>query len=79
MTTSAITVLTALLGPAEREIDCDECFGSLDAYVEQALAGEDAETAVPGMQAHLTGCPACAEEHDSLASLMRADARAGRP
>jgi hypothetical protein len=79
VTTSTITVLAALLGPAEPEIGCDECFDALDVYVERGLAGEDAELAIPGMRAHLAGCPACAEEHGSLASLVRAEARAGRP
>ena len=79
MTTSTITVLAALLGPAEHEIDCEECFASLDVYVERCLAGEDADRAVPGMRAHLAGCPACADEHGSLASLVRAEARAARP
>jgi hypothetical protein len=79
VTTSTITVLAALLGPAEREIDCDECFESLDVYVEQCLAGEDADQAVPGMRAHLAGCPACADEHGSLTSLVRAEARGAHP
>jgi hypothetical protein len=79
VTTSTITVLAALLGPAEYEIDCEECFESLDVYVEQRLAGEDADHAVAGMRAHLAGCPACAEEHESLASLLQAEARAALP
>jgi hypothetical protein len=28
---------------------------------------------VSGMAAHLRGCPACAEEHDSLAALLTRD------
>ncbi len=79
MTTSTITVLAALLGPAEPEIDCNECFESLDVYVEHCLGGEDAEAAIPGMRAHLAGCPACADEHATLVSLVRAEAQAGRP
>jgi hypothetical protein len=35
--------------------------------------GRDAEAAVPGMRAHLEGCPACAEERDSLFALVAAD------
>jgi hypothetical protein len=38
--------------------------------VESELAGGDIETAVPGMSAHLEGCPACREEHDSLIALL---------
>jgi hypothetical protein len=43
----------------------------LDVYVERELAGDDADRLVPGMREHLTGCPACAEEHTSLRDLIR--------
>ena len=33
--------------------------------------GGDADAAVPGMRAHLEGCPACAEDHESLRALLR--------
>jgi hypothetical protein len=67
--------VTDLLGPADPELDCDECFAHLDRYVELQLAGEDSDAAVVGMRAHLDGCPACAEEHDSLLVLAAGDAR----
>ena len=59
-----------LLGPAGPELSCDECFEQLDRYVELELAGADADAAVPGLRAHLTGCPACREEHESLRALI---------
>ena len=62
-----------LLGPAEQELSCDECFEHLDRYVELELAGTDADAHVPGLRAHLAGCPACREEHDSLLALVTAD------
>jgi hypothetical protein len=62
--------LGRLLGPAEPEVGCDVCFDELDRYVELELAGEDVETAIPGLRAHLDGCPACREEHDSLRALV---------
>jgi hypothetical protein len=62
--------LMRLLGPAEPEIGCDECFTELDRYVEADLAGNDANTVVPGMRAHLAGCPACREEYESLRALV---------
>ena len=63
-------LLARLLGPAGRELTCDECFEQLDRYVELELDGRDADTAVPGMRAHLEGCPACREDHDSLLELL---------
>jgi hypothetical protein len=62
--------LGRLLGPAEPEIGCDECFARLDEYVELELAGGNADAAVPGLRAHLTGCPACREEYESLRALV---------
>jgi hypothetical protein len=53
----------SLLGPVGPEVTCDECFERLDEYVE----GRD----VPGMAAHLEGCPACREDYESLLALVR--------
>jgi hypothetical protein len=62
-----------LLGPVGPEIGCDACFEELDRYVELEAAGHDADAAVPGLRAHLEGCPACREEHESLLALVRQD------
>ena len=59
-------LIARLLGPSESELSCEACFDELDRYVELQLRGLDAEAAVPGMGAHLRGCPACSEEHASL-------------
>jgi hypothetical protein len=67
-----------LLGPAEREVGCDECFAEVDRYVEVELAGGDADAAVPGLRAHLDGCPACREEYESLRALVGGSADAAR-
>jgi len=63
-------VLSRLLGPDEPEVTCEVCFDELDRYVELEVSGADAEAAVPGMAAHLRGCPACSEEHASLTVLL---------
>ena len=62
--------LGRLLGPAEPEVGCDECFDQLDRIVELELAGVEADAELPGLRAHLAGCPACREEHDSLLALV---------
>ena len=62
--------LRALLGPSAQEVGCDTCFDELDSYVELELAGKDADAAVPGLRAHLDGCPACREEYESLHALL---------
>jgi anti-sigma factor RsiW len=50
-------------------VSCDTCFEELDRYVDLELAGADADAAIPGVRAHLEGCPACREEHESLLAL----------
>lgn len=72
-------LLRRLLGPADPEVSCDECFEQLDRYVELELAGADADAAVPGMRAHLRGCQACAEDHESLRAFAALTADAHEP
>ena len=62
-------IIRARVGPAGPELTCEQCFEELDRYVELELEGRDADREVPGMSAHLEGCPACREEHESLLAL----------
>jgi anti-sigma factor RsiW len=63
-------LLAALLGPAGPQLSCEECFEQLDRYVDVQLTAAAADRVVPGMRAHLTGCPACQEDHESLLELV---------
>jgi hypothetical protein len=65
--------LKRLLGPAEPELLCDECFEKLDEYVELELQRAPADERIPGMRAHLEGCPACHEDYESLRDLVQSD------
>jgi hypothetical protein len=65
--------LGRLLGPAGPEVGCEVCFDELDRYVELELAGKDVDEAIPGLRAHLEGCPACREEHASLLDFVKGD------
>ena len=67
------TRLARLLGPADAELTCEQCFEELDRYVELELAGEPADAVIPGLRAHLEGCPACHEDHESLRALLECD------
>jgi hypothetical protein len=66
-------LLKGLLGPEGPELSCEECFAELDRYVELELTEADADAAVPGMRAHLEGCGACNEDHQSLRALVEAE------
>ena len=65
-------LIARLLGPAEPEVSCERCFELLDQYVDLELAGQDADARLPGMRAHLEGCPACHDDHESLRDLVAA-------
>lgn len=81
--------LDRILGPAEPEFGCDECFDLLDRYVEAEIDGRSfascAHCLAPagcagsqrcvGMRAHLAGCPACMEEYRSLVALVQSSER----
>ena len=68
--TPIVGTLRRLLGPGEPEVTCEVCFDQLDAYVDAEVLGRDADVLVPGMRAHLAGCPACSDEHQSLRALV---------
>jgi hypothetical protein len=68
-------LLSRLLGPRGPELTCEACFEHLDRYVELELAGADADARVPGMRAHLEGCPACHADHDSLAAMVGSESQ----
>ena len=61
-------VLALLVGSAEPELTCEQCFDLLDRYVDLELT--DASQTVPGMRAHLEGCPACDEDYESLLAFV---------
>jgi hypothetical protein len=63
-------LLAGALGPAQAELTCEMCFEELDRYVDLERRGADADAAIPGMRAHLRGCPACEEDHRSLVALL---------
>ena len=65
--------MSELLGPKGPEIGCDACFELLDEFVDAELEGRDADARIPGMRAHLEGCPACHEDYESLRELAASD------
>jgi hypothetical protein len=58
----------SLLADTNPYLSCDDCFARLDAYVERILADPHHQDA--GMQAHLAGCGACAQEAEALRQLL---------
>ena len=73
MTTPDREIAGRLLGPEGPELTCEQCFDLLDRYVDLEVSGGAADEQVPGMRAHLEGCPACDEDHASLLALVSAE------
>jgi hypothetical protein len=67
----------ALTLPTEPYLSCEDCFDLVDSYVEAVLAGRP--DAPPGLEEHLAGCAACAQEADSLLELVRDPAATEAP
>lgn len=64
-------LIARLVGPEQPELTCEQCFEVLDHYVELEVKGADADREIPGLAAHLEGCPACREDHESLLAYVR--------
>jgi len=64
--------IAGLLVDTEPYLSCDECFERIDQYVDRRVT--DPSHADPGMDTHLAGCGACAEEARTLEDLLRQDA-----
>ena len=60
-----------LILDTEPWLSCEDCFALMDVYVETVLADPHSR-AMPEMPVHLAGCPACAEEAQSLLDLVTA-------
>ena len=61
------TVIRLLLD-TDPYLSCDDCFAQLDQYVERRVREPGYEA--PRMRTHLEGCGACAEEAETLLSLL---------
>lgn len=59
----------ALTLATEPYLSCEQCFDLVDEYVESVVAGRP--DAPLGLEEHLAGCAACAQEADSLLELVR--------
>jgi hypothetical protein len=69
LTPHTVTQLTLDTDPW---LSCDDCFRHVDEYAETMLAG--ATDPMPAMTVHLRGCPACAEEAETVLVLAAEDA-----
>jgi hypothetical protein len=60
--------IAALLVDTDPYLSCNDCFASLDQYVERRI--QDSRYDDDVMRAHLAGCGACQEEAETLLELL---------
>jgi hypothetical protein len=65
-----MVLIERLLGPTGYQLDCQECFELVNEFAELELTGIEAGTLIPGLRAHLEGCTACNEDHESLRAML---------
>jgi hypothetical protein len=70
--------LELLVGVPRPELSCEQCFEQLDCYVDLELAQARPDEQIPGMRAHLAGCPACQEDYESLVAFVAHERPSGR-
>jgi hypothetical protein len=70
-----LELLVGLPGP---ELSCEQCFEQLDRYVDLQVAEARPDEQIPGMRAHLKGCPACQEDYESLVAVVGHERPSGR-
>ncbi len=54
------------------DVGCDHVIEVLDLFVELVLEGKDPEEQLPGVSAHLAGCPPCGQDVDGLLAAVGA-------
>jgi hypothetical protein len=70
LTTLTAGQVEALTLATEPYLSCEQCFDLVDEYVESVVAGRP-DVAPSGLEEHLAGCAACAQEAVSLLELVR--------
>jgi hypothetical protein len=71
VTTPGRAALERFLGTESADAGCSVTMELLDAYVEAVVRGEDPETSMPGVAAHLRTCTPCIEDFDGLLATVR--------
>ena len=54
------------------DVGCDHVIEVMDLFVELVLKGEDPEGQLPGVSAHLLGCPPCGQDVEGLLAAIGA-------
>lgn len=65
------TLLAAVSGTRDDEIDCGDCLAGMAEFAERELLGADVPAALRRIREHLATCPECSEEYEVLLEVVR--------
>jgi hypothetical protein len=71
--------LQSIYKTQDEEILCSECFDLVSHFVEVELSGADAAREMPQVEQHLSQCPACRQEYETLRDLQRLENEGNLP
>lgn len=63
----------------DEEISCTECFDLVSRFVELETSGRNAAAELPLVKQHLSQCPACRAEYETLRDLIRLENQGDAP
>jgi len=64
-------LLAFIADTRDDEIDCDECLAGMAEFAEAELVGVGILDGLKRIEAHISGCPECAEEYGLLRDVLR--------
>ena len=67
--------LTQFFTVDPRDSGCEDTMALLDVYVDSVVAGQDPETTMPGITAHLRSCLPCRMDFEGLLAAVTGDDR----
>jgi hypothetical protein len=61
-----------LASTRDEELNCDQVYAMLEQFSEAVLHGEPLTELMQSIQQHLSVCPDCREEYETLLAMMKA-------
>ncbi len=70
--TRAVQMLTSISKAVPDQLDCDGCFELLSEFADRELQGGELSDSLELVVTHLSQCPCCAYEYETLVEAIRA-------
>ncbi len=70
--TQAVRMLTSISKTVPDQLDCEGCFELLCEFADREMQGEELSDSLKLVVTHLSQCPCCAYEYETLVEAIRA-------